>query len=190
MGEGPILQLSGEIELGRKLLPLKMIQQETDFSCGGASARMLLDYFGLLRDRTEDEISAWLGTRFEEPYPGTHPDRMIEFLRSEELAVISGENGTLEMIYDAIDEGSPVMVLDSTWGGHWRLITGYEICDGVDDWMRNKLYIADPEYRMDIPTIDNRTGITVQNARQFYKQWYENRLFERTWERFYIIASL
>jgi hypothetical protein len=185
----PLLNLSGEMRLSRKILPLQVIQQETDYSCGGACALMLLDYYGILDGRSECEISHMLGTRFCHPMPGTHPDSMVEFLRSEGLMVLASEGGTLELIYDSIDDGHPVLVLDSSWGGHWRLVVGYEIPEGIDDWRRNRLLFADPEWQIDLPTIDRRTGITIQNARQFFKQWYENRLFNRAWERFYVLAT-
>jgi hypothetical protein len=190
MSTTPSLNLSGELETNRRMLPLRIMQQETDFSCGGACARMLLEFYGMLGARTEEEISLLLRTRFCHPHPGTHPDRMVEFLRSEGLNVTAGEEGTLGMTYDAIDSGNPVLVLDSTWGGHWRLVIGYEMRGGADDWQRTNLLLADPEFRMEVPTIDRRTGTTVQNARQFLKQWYENRLFDRSWERFYILAHL
>lgn len=185
----PLLNVSGEMRLSRRLLPLQVIQQETDFSCGGACALMLLEYYGLLDGRNECEISHMLGTRFCHPRPGTHPDSMVEFLRSEGFMVMASEGGTLELIYDSIDDGQPVLVLDSTWGGHWRLVVGYETPEGEGNWRRDKLLFADPEWQIDVPTIDRRTGITVQNARQFFKQWFENRLFERAWERFYILAT-
>jgi hypothetical protein len=174
----PALKLSNQLDLNRRLLPLRIMQPGADLSCGSACACMILEYYGLLGERCEGHVSRAINACFGHPSPGTHPDRMVDFLRSEGFAVVAGDNGTMELIYDAIDEGLPVLVLDSSRGGRWRLIVGYETPVGTEDLEGYKIFLADPE-----------TGIAEESSRQFFKRWSEGQIFDRSFVRFHILAT-
>lgn len=171
-----------------KILPLKVYQQETEYSCGGASIKALLDYYGMLGGRSESDISRDLGTRFETPNPGTHPDGVVAYLKALGLIVESGENGSMDMIYHYLDQRVPVVVLDSTWGGHWRVLIGYDFHGDRAKWEDNDVFFADPEYRAIEPIVDRSTGVLTENESRFQYEWYENRLFEKPRESFYVVA--
>ena len=172
----------------RHLIPMKIYQQETEYSCGGATLKTLLNYYGLLHGRTESDISRSLGTGFGPPHPGTHPDRMAKFLKEEDFRVESGENGSLELINHYVNQNIPVIVLDNTWGGHWRMIIGYDYHGDKESWEDNDVFFADPEYRSAEPNVYRNIGITMENESRFDYEWYENRLFERQREKYYIVA--
>ena len=164
------------------------MQQNADFSCGIACAHMILEYYGLKGAAPGDDFGSQLESRLSHPWPCTHPDLMIETLRTAGLAVAAGERGTLEMVYDSIDEGCPVLVLDSTLGGRWRLVIGYDSSGDAGDYYEGGLLIADPWHDVDPSAPENGPGITIQGARAFHDGWHEDRLFDRRWERFYIVA--
>jgi predicted double-glycine peptidase len=172
----------------RFLIPMKVYQQETEYSCGGAVVKSLLDYYGLLNGRSESDLSKLLKTGFDEENKGTHPDNMVQVLKDEGLEVISGEGGNLELIYHYLKQGAPIIVLDSTWGAHWRTIVGYDDHGNYEKWEDNDLIIADPEHKPIEANIDNKTGLMTENEWRFAMEWFENRIFERPRDGFYIVA--
>jgi hypothetical protein len=167
---------------------MKVYQQETEYSCGGSVLKTLLDYYELLGGRSEADLSKALKTGFGPPNPGTHPDEMVKTLEHEGLEVKFGEHCSLEEIYHYIGQDIPVIALDSTWGGHWRIIIGYDFHGSYDRWEDNELFFADPEYRVIEANVDNLAGITTENESRFFYEWYENRLFEKNRENFCIVA--
>lgn len=171
-----------------KLIYLKVYQQETQFSCGAAIVKTLLDYYGRLKSMSEAEICIKLGTRFEDPHLGTHPDKMVSFLKSEGLIVESGENAGMKLLYHYIDQNIPVIVLDSTWGGHWRMVVGYgRQIDQVQAGNRD-IYIADPEFETSSQKFSDYNGVVIENENQFCAKWFEDSLYERARDRYYIVA--
>ncbi len=176
MSGHPALNLSGELHLTRRILPMRGPAHGVEWSSGVACASMLLEYHGLMYDRTEEEVGMIMNSMFASPYAETHPDRMVEFLRAEGLSVISGESGDIELICDAIDAGRPALVLHSSRGGGWRLAVGYELPAIVDGRDAGKIFLAD------------RECLTAEGAPEFHSLWHEGILFERTRERYYILA--
>ena len=172
----------------RKIIPVRSFQQETEYSCGGAVAKAILDYYGTLRGRSEAELSQALRTGMSSDHPGTRPDDFVAFLRSEGFNVSAGEKGSLDLIYHYLDQAVPVIVLDSSWGGHWRLIVGYDWHGDRESWEDNVLFFVDPEQRALEPDIDRRTGIMMENESRFDSEWYENRLFDHDFMKYFIIA--
>lgn len=172
----------------RMLMRMKVYRQETEFSCGAAVLRSLFDYYEILRDRSEAEICKTLETRFENPHPGTHPDKMIKCLEENGLSVESGENADINLICHYIDQNIPVIVLDSSWGGHWRMVIGYGRhnlfpLSGVRD-----IYIADPEPETTSQKSLDHEGVVVENEQQFCSKWFERSLYERARNRYYIVG--
>lgn len=170
------------------LLKMKVFSQETDFTCGGSIIKTLLNYYGILGDKTEHEISIGLNTGTKQPNLGTHPDDMVEYLRSEGLQVISSENGTIELLRHCINQGVPVIVLDSKWGGHWRMVIGYNFHSNLNNEEEDYLFFADPAYKDIESNIDCMPGTVTETSRNFYDEWYECMLFEKRRNRFYIAA--
>ncbi len=176
------------IPQSKMLIHMKVYHQETEYSCGAAVIKTLLDYYSILRNRSEADICDKLGTRFEAPHQGTHPDKMVRYLRDEGLNVEFGENKEIALIYHYIDQGLPVIVLDSTWGGHWRMIVGYDSPDNQrQDTVRN-IFIADPVYKTINQVSNSCKGIMQEKEDQFYAKWFEDTLFERVRRRFYVVA--
>jgi len=172
----------------QRVIDTNSYQQETEYSCGGAVIKTLLDYFNRLNGRSEAEISKALGTGFGPPNPGTHPDQMLEFLKADGFEVVSGENASMDLVYHYLDQNVPVIALDSTWGGHWRLIVGYDFNGDKKKWENNDVIFADPEHKTVEPNVDNEKGLITENESRFFYEWYENRLFERPREKFYVVA--
>jgi len=176
MSGHPALNLSGELHLTRRILPMRGLTHGIEWSSGVACASMLLEYHGLLCGRTQDEVGMIVNSMFAFPYAEIHPDRMAEFLRAEGLSVTAGESGNIELICDAIDAGRPALILDSSGGGGWRLAVGYEQPCGIDGRGEGKIFLAD------------RERLSAESVSDFHSLWHEDLLFERTREKFYILA--
>lgn len=123
-------------------------QQTTEYSCGCASALMVLHYFGN-DDYNELELCELLGTDTE---AGTAVEGIAEFFAS--LGWNTDFHAATEYRFDSIEEseswllgcldgGVPVMVDWEDWAGHWQVVIGLDTC-GTDDPYDDVLIVADP----------------------------------------------
>lgn len=176
------------LRITSQLLEYEVFKQETDYTCGGAVVRAMLNYYGILKNRSENEINVKLKTRFKSPNLGTHPDNMISFLKREGLYVLFSENGSIELLCHYINQQIPIIVLDSKWGGHWSAVVGYDCRGSLDNIMDIDLFLADPSHEHIEMHRHHTGGITKEKASNFYNHWYESELFEKYRERFYIAA--
>ena len=61
------------------------------------------------------------------------------------------------------------MVENVEWGGHWRVIIGYDSM-GTESPLDDMLMFADP-----YDTCDHRQdGYTTQNAEKFFSMWFDH----------------
>lgn len=151
----------------------KTYQQTTEYSCGCASALMVLEHFGV-REYSELDICRIAGTDTEK---GTdveglaayfeslgwqtdfHADTKERFADSEECE---------EYFVAALDNGTPVMVDWVDWSGHWMVVMGLDTC-GTDDPYDDVLIMADP---YDV-TDHYQDGYYVVPLGRFFYIWRE-----------------
>lgn len=133
------------------ILPhFKTIQQTSWWSCGVASAMMVLNYYDKLGGYTEETLAA-LRSDHSEQHIGTCLDQMIEM-----LSAIDGIQ--LETTYDYqenldaidmnwfrehIEAGIPIIIGWNDWGGHWQVAIGYDTM-GTEYEGDDVLIVADP----------------------------------------------
>ncbi len=155
------------------MLNLKGYQQSTDYTCGPAIIMSILHYYGKLTDKqmnptTELQIAKEMGTT---KATGTSATQIVVWLKQHGFTVKSGENGTIAMLQQNLNNGIPTLVEWIDWGGHWVAVTGYN-ADGknfTED--KDTLFFTDPSAHFDnIKTIN---GITAINPDRFFNMWFD-----------------
>lgn len=149
-------------------------QQTKENTCGPAAALTVLWYYGV-KDYTEDSLSRLMKTR---PYPiGTNPKDMAAFF--EKLGWKTESNLTrdhfaeyadfMKFVRENLALGYPIMVENVEWGGHWRVIIGYDTM-GTDSTLDDVLIMMDSYDTSD----HKQDGYTVNNGERFYAMWFDH----------------
>lgn len=148
----------------------KTQQQTSEWSCGVASALMVLNWYGKQGDWTEESLAALRhsldGTELED-YPGTSLNQAMD--------IFNGVGGfEMETTYDYPDgiwvediqswlaDGKPIMICWNDWGGHWQVIVGYDTM-GTEITQDDVILVADPYDTTD----HNQDGYGIYSAERF-----------------------
>ena len=151
----------------------KTFQQTTEFTCGPATIVMILHHFGI--DYVHgDRLLYELRENHEKP-ESTLKDliTMLESVGDWDIySTFDLEDPAFipkEMLINSLKEGKPIIIGDDDWGGHWRIIIGYD--DLGDDIEANDVFIiADP-----YDTTDHfQDGYTVIPFQRLYYNWRNN----------------
>lgn len=155
----------------------KTYQQTTEITCGPAAALTVLHHFGETNWQ-EKEIAKMMGTK---EAVGTDTRGMVRFFNaigwdvksSLTTADKSGVSFAKEADFKAFVLGNlrnntPIMVENIDWGGHWRVIIGYDTL-GTDTLADDVLIMADS-----YDTADHlQDGYVVLSAEKFYFMWFD-----------------
>ena len=108
----------------------KTYQQTTEVTCGPACLVMLLEYYGMYEGQDDRE---WYALREDKEKPESMLKDLIVMLESlGEWDIFStyslDDPGEVpgDLILSSLREGKPVIIGDDDWGGHWRIIIGYD----------------------------------------------------------------
>ena len=163
-------------------------QQTTEYTCGPASALTVLWYYGV-KDFTEEMLSHDMKTR---AYPiGTTPKDMLAFFdrlgwkteSSLTHARFEEYDEFMSFVRENLSAGIPIIVENVEWGGHWRVIIGYDTM-GTENTLDDVLVMVDP-----YDTSDHlQDGYTVNNAERFFSMWLDPHMPEGQQEQAFIIA--
>ena len=154
------------------LTNFKTYQQTTEYSCGCASALMVLNYFGIT-NYDELEICKEAGTSETN---GTTIEGLISFFNKLGLTIdyhtdIKPRFNEIEAqkyIINSLDRGMPIMVHWVDWDGHWQTIIGLDTY-GTDDVSDDVLIMADP-----YDTTDHyQDGYYIVPYYRFFYMWRE-----------------
>lgn len=115
-------------KIKRHLILLKHYKQHTDYSCGIACLRMLLERFG--KYYTEK----YLRDLIDCVEDGTEVSDLKRTLKILGFRGYSRYNISLKQLIQKLDKNIPAMV---GFGGHWQIVIGYD---------RKYMFIADPNY--------------------------------------------
>ncbi len=164
-------------------------QQTRENTCGPAAALTVLYYFGN-KDYDEAKLAVEMKTQ---PYPiGTNPADMLEFFKK--LGWRTDSSLTHSRFKDYADfkdfainnlkNNIPIMVENVEWGGHWRVLIGYDTM-GTENTLDDVLIMVDP-----YDTCDHKQdGYTVNNGEKFYAMWFDHSMLpENQKEQPFIIA--
>ena len=79
-----------------------------------------------------------------------------------------------EFVQDSLREGSPIIVENVDWGGHWRVIIGYDTM-GTESSLDDVLILMDP-----YDTCDHKQdGYVVENGEKFYSMWFDHSMLPK-----------
>ena len=157
-----------------KILNVKDYQQTTDITCGPAAAMSLLHYYGTLKDsdmnsKTELRIAKEMG--MNDDY-GTTLKQMSYWLKKQGYEVKYGTKGSIDLIYENIQKGMPVLVDWIDWGGHWALVSGYQkLSKTVDDDKDTMLMTDSAVHFNNVKTV---YGLTAINPDRFQSMWVDS----------------
>ena len=146
-------------------------RQTTDYSCEPAAALTVLNYFG-----NHDFDEATLIKRMKtKPKIGTSLSNMVKFFKDIGWDVQSSlDTPPLDafefqrFVMKNLSRGKPIIVDNVEWGGHWRVIIGYDSLGTPDDLYDDVLIFADP-----FDTSDHKQdGYTSGSFDRFYSMWF------------------
>ncbi len=166
-------------------------QQTTEYSCGCASALMVLNYFDN-HDYNETDLCRLANT---DTTKGTSVEGLVSFFESlgwditfhadTESRFLSIEEAEAFFL-DALDAGHPVMVNWVDWGGHWQVAVGLDTCE-TDNPYDDVLILADP---YDV-TDHYQDGYFIEPFGRFFDMWREGPCTGKVkpYEQPFVIAS-
>jgi hypothetical protein len=165
----------------------KTYQQTTEVTCGPSCIVMLLEYYGMYDGQGDREM-------YELRENKELPQSMLK-----DLIIMLGSYGDWdiystydlkdpaempkELIINSLKEGKPVIFGDDEWGGHWRIIIGYDdMGDNIE--ASDVLIVAEPYDT----TSHNQDGYNVISFQRLYYNW-SNRFDPDFSYNLFLIAS-
>ncbi len=156
----------------------KTSQQVTGYTCGPAAAHMVVEYLNGKPLHTELEMAKIMGT---DNSKGTSTKQMAKYFEQIKWKVKSSATDKspasyedfLKFVKTNLKDNTPIIVENVDWGGHWRVIIGYDTMN-TDNTGDDVLILADP---YDSP--DHKPdGYSVTSAERFYYMWVDAKLFK------------
>ena len=154
-------------------------QQTTEYTCGPAAALMVVEHFQGRSEEDELAIGKIMGTK---SYTGTNTKGMVKYFKKKGWQVTSSADkdktpqNTQEFkafVVEHLKRNVPIMVENVDWGGHWRVIIGYDTMGTDDITSSDVLIMADP-----YDTADHlQDGYVVVPAEKFFYMWFDSHLF-------------
>lgn len=155
----------------------KTYQQTTEVTCGPAAALTVLYYSG---NTSWDElkIAKIMGTK---QGTGTDTRGMVKFFKAigwdvkSSLTTAKKDGTTFASVKDFKDfiisnlkNNTPIMVENIDWGGHWRVIIGYDDM-GTETVSDDVLILADSYDTAD----HSQDGYSMSPVEKFYYMWFD-----------------
>lgn len=161
------------------LTHFKTYQQKTEYTCGAASALMVLNWFGA--DRYHEQA---VGQLVESHHSrGTTVENVADFFdligwnveyHADAAKKIDSPKEFEAFVIDHIDRGIPIMIDWVDWAGHWQVLIGIDTC-GTDEPYDDVLIFADP---YDI-TDHYQDGYYIFSLGRFFGMWREGPCAEK-----------
>lgn len=151
-------------------------QQSREDTCGPASALTVLYYFGV-HDYDEMTLAREMKTSIDSL--GTTTKNMLAFFEKIGWETQSSfthsrfeDYGSFkDFVLKNLREGTPIIVENVYWGGHWRVIIGYDDLETETSY-DDVLILMDP-----YDTCDHKQdGYTVENGEHFYATWFDHNI--------------
>lgn len=155
------------------------LQQTTEYSCGPAAALMVLKYFAPQEAVTEQELCQVMSTS---KVVGTNTKGMVQYFAPDKWQVESSlthktpstDEEFKEFVVQHLRSKMPIMVENVDWGGHWRVIIGYDDM-GTAQVGDDVLILADPYDTTD----HQQDGYNITSAQRFFYMWFDAKLFTK-----------
>lgn len=153
-------------------------QQTTECTCGPAAALTVLSYYGN-HDYDEASLARAMKTK---KLIGTDLLNMVNFFKGIGWNVKTGLDSApfdtyedfREFAQDSLKEGKPIIVENVDWGGHWRVIIGYDTM-GTESPLDDVLILMNPYDTCD----HQQDGYVVENGGKFYSMWFDHSMLPK-----------
>lgn len=162
------------------ILPkFKTLQQKTAYSCGPSAALMVVKYFSPESKVTEGQLCVDMNTS---KMVGTGTKNMVKYFENNKWTVESSNTHSTpedllafrKFVLDHLQDNMPILVENIEWGGHWRVIIGYDTM-GTENAENDVLIFADP-----YDTTDHyQDGYTIASAHRFFTMWFDAHLYPK-----------
>ena len=153
-------------------------QQTTEYSCGSAAALTVLKFFG----RNDFDEATLIKLMKTKPEVGTSLGNMVKFFKEIGWNVQSSldtpppdEVEFQKFVVKNLSQGKPIIVENIEWGGHWRVIIGYDTM-GTENLEDDVFIFADPYDTSD----HNQDGYTVGSFDRFYSMWFDRNMLPKS----------
>ena len=165
----------------------KTFQQTTEVTCGPACIVMLLEHYGMYAGQGDRDMYE---LRKNKERPESTLKDLIAMLESfgdwHIYSTYDLEDPTdvpKDLLIRSLKEGKPIIFGDDEWGGHWRIIIGYDDRGDVHE-ANDVLIVAEPYDTTD----HNQDGYTVIPFQRLYYNW-SNRFDPNFTHNLFLIAS-
>lgn len=146
-------------------------QQTTEYTCGPAAALTVLRYY---KNNSYDEMKIAKEMKTQSYPIGTNPANMLKFFekigRKVESSLTSKPMTEYAEFQNFITKnlklGRPILVDNIEWGGHWRVIIGYDSMS-TDSDLDDILIFADSYDTSD----HKQDGYAIGNGWRFFSMW-------------------
>lgn len=154
-------------------------QQITYYTCGPAAANMVVKYYN---GKVIDDELAVAKVMNTSTTVGTNTKGMVKYFEKIGWEVHSSVKDKTPDNYDDfltfvesnLKNNTPIMVENVDWGGHWRVIIGYDTM-GTEHKGDDVLIVADP-----FDTTDHlQDGYGIVPAERFFYMWFDHQLYPK-----------
>ena len=164
------------MEIPKKFrLNLKSYQQTTEYSCGAACTKTILESYGIVVPEAYIMRRAHTSNKH-----GTYPKDIVKEFKEFDLNAEIREDSDFEHVQRAMLEGHKAMAMWSDWGGHFVCFDGWELSE-EDDWKKDLVILADPYDRLSM----SQDGFNKVNLYRFISMWvdwqYEKEIVRKLW---------
>ena len=148
-------------------------QQTTMYTCGPVVANMVVDHFLGKPLHSELEAAKMMGCN---KYNGTTTKGLRGYFKDLGWNATSSADTDspktytefLNFVQGHLNANTPIMVENVEWGGHWRIIIGYDTMNTANTG-DDVLIMADPFDKAD----HLQDGYTVVPAEKFFYMWFD-----------------
>ncbi len=153
-------------------------QQTTEYTCGPAAALTVLQYY---KNNNYDEMQLAAEMKTSDKV-GTNTANMAKFFEKIGWNVkssltskpIETYSDFKKFVVRNLQRGVPILVENVEWGGHWRVIIGYDSMN-IDSDLDDVLIFVDPYDTSD----HKQDGYTIGNGWRFFSMWYDHSLLPK-----------
>jgi len=158
-------------------------QQTTEITCGPAAALTVLNYSGNTSWQ-EKQIADIMGTK---PSIGTDVAGMVKFFKkigwkttssldapAKDSRSFATEVDFKNFVLKNLKDNTPIMIENIDWGGHWRVIIGYDTM-GTETMADDVLILADSYDTAD----HQQDGYVIVPAEKFYYMWFDSHMLPK-----------
>ena len=153
-------------------------QQTTEYTCGPVAALTVLRYY---KNDSYDEMQLAKEMKTQDTI-GTNPANIAKFFQKIGWNVQSSLNSKpiaeyadfQNFVTENLKRGRPIIVENVEWGGHWRVIIGYDSMN-TDSELDDVLIFADSYDTSD----HKQDGYAVGNSWRFFSMWFDHSMLPK-----------